>query len=143
MLDVLIHIFHDIFGEGRSEKAAMAKGAMAELRAALAPGDDFSAMEMFADFFVHVIVAGHVVIDDLAIVQDSFDFLRAGFGTEGKRSERGAARVSGEFFASKKTCTESRAGVACNGLDVDIFEAAAEFEGTDEKDVGEDSAGKA
>jgi len=81
VLDVLIHIFHDIFGEGRSEKAAMAEGAVAKLGRALAPGDDFAAVEVFANFVVKLIVAGHVAIDDFAIVEDGFDVLRGRFGT--------------------------------------------------------------
>jgi len=81
MLDVLIHIFHDIFGEGRSEKAAMAEGAMAELGWTLAPGDDFAAVELFANFVVKLIVAGHVAVDNFTVVEDGFDFLSGGFGT--------------------------------------------------------------
>ncbi len=82
VLDVLIHIFHDIFGEGRGEKAAMAEGAVAELRVALTPGDDFAAIELFADFLVKLVIAGHVAIDDFAIVEDGFNFLRSRLGTE-------------------------------------------------------------
>src|SRR5262249_6772581 len=76
-VDVLIHIFHDIFGKGRSEQAAMGEGAMAELCAALAPGGDFGAVEMPADFFLKLVVAGHVTINDFAVVEDGFDFLRS------------------------------------------------------------------
>jgi len=77
VLDVLIHIFHDVFGKGRSEEAAMAEGAVAELCAALAPGDDFAAIEMPADFFLELIVAGHIAVDDFAVVEDGLDFLRS------------------------------------------------------------------
>ena len=61
----------------------MAEGAMAELRVALAPGDDFAAIKLLADFLVKLVVAGHVAIDDFAVVEDGFDFLRCGFGAEG------------------------------------------------------------
>src|SRR5579859_7060391 len=64
VLDVLIHIFHDVFGKWRSKKAAMAESAMAKLGRALAPGDDLAAFEMFADFVVELIVAGHIAVDD-------------------------------------------------------------------------------
>ena len=138
MLDVLIHIFHDIFGERRSKEAAMAESAMAKLRAPLTPGDDFAAMEMFADFFLELIVAGKIVIDDFAVVEDGFDFLRSGFGAESERSKRRAAGVTREFLTGKKACAESGAGVAGNRLDINVLEAAAKFESTDEKDVLED-----
>src|SRR5208337_5458301 len=37
MLDVFVDVFDDVFGKRGSEQAAVSKGAMAELRAALAP----------------------------------------------------------------------------------------------------------
>ncbi len=116
---------------------------MAELRAALTPGDDLAAAEVFADFLLKLVVAGKIVVDDFAVVEDGLDFLRRGFGAKGERRERRAARMAGKFFAREKTGSESSAGVSGYGLDVDIFEAAAEFEGADEKDVGKDSAGEA
>src|SRR5579859_754598 len=143
MLDVLIHIFHDIFGEGRSEKAAMAESALAELRAALAPGDDFAAIEMFADFFLNLVVAGHVAIDNLAVVENGLDFLRSRFGSKGERGERSAAGVACEFFAGEESSAEGSARVASDGLDVNIFEATAELQSANEEDVQENTAGEA
>ena len=139
MLDVLIHIFHDVFGKWRSKKAAMAESAMAKLGRALAPGDDLAAFEMFADFVVELIVAGHIAVDDFAVVEDGFDFLRGGLGAESERVEWSAAGVAGKFFASEKTGAERGAGVSGDGLDVDIFEAAAQFKRADKEDVEEDA----
>ena len=41
VLDVLIHVVDDVFGERRRQDAAVAQRAMAEFGAALAPGDNF------------------------------------------------------------------------------------------------------
>ncbi len=86
VLDVLIHIFHDIFGERRREQAAMAQGAMAEFGRALAPGDDFATVELFANFVVKLVVTRHVAVDNFTVVEDGFDFLSDGFGAERQRS---------------------------------------------------------
>ena len=86
VLDVLIHIFHDIFGERRREKAAMAQGAMAEFGRTLAPGDDFAAVELFANFVVELVVTRHVAVDNFTVVEDGLDFLSGWFGTERQRS---------------------------------------------------------
>lgn len=143
VLDVLIHIFHDIFGEGRSEQAAMAKGAMAEFRAALAPGDDFAAIEVFADFVMNLIVAGHIAIDDFAVVEDGFDFLRGRLRAESERSEGSAAGMASEFFAREKTGADRGAGISCNGLDMNIFETAAKFQRADKEHIQKDPTGNA
>src|SRR5215475_9221254 len=135
VLDVLIYIFHDIFGERRSEEATMAEGAMTKLRAALAPGDDFAAVEMFADFFLKLIVAGHIAIDDLAVVEDGFDLLRSRIGAKRKGCKRGAARMASEFLAREKAGAEGRACVTGNWLDVNILKAAAEFKGADDQNI--------
>jgi len=51
--------------------------------------------------------------------------------------------MAGEFFASEKAGAEGGSGVAGDGLDEDIFEAAAKFEGADEKNIQENSTGEA
>ena len=121
----------------------MAEGAMAELRAPLAPGDDFAAIELFADFFVELIIAGHIAIDDFAVVENGFDFLRCRLGAEGQGGQLCSARMAGEFLAGKKTRAERGAGVSRHGLDINIFEAAAKFKCTDEKYIQKHAAGEA
>jgi len=86
VLDVLIHIFHDIFGERRREKAAVAEGAMAELGRSLAPGDDFAAIKLLADFVVELIITRHVAVDNFTVVEDGLDFLSGRFRAECQRS---------------------------------------------------------
>src|SRR5438309_8955424 len=143
VLDVLIHIFHDIFRKRRSEKAAVAEGAMAELGRTLAPGDDFAAIELLADFAVELVVARHIAIDDFAVVEDGFDFLRSGFGAKGECGEWRAAGVAGKFFAREKAGAEGGPGVSGNGLDVDTVETAAKFECAHEQHVQKNTTGEA
>jgi len=116
---------------------------MAELRAALAPGDDFATVEVLANVFLELIVAGHVAINDFAIVENCFYFLRSGIGAESERCQRGTARFASESPAGKKTGAECSARISSNGLDVDIFEAASEFESTDKKGIQENATGYA
>lgn len=51
--------------------------------------------------------------------------------------------MAGQFFASEKTGAEGGSGIAGNGLDVNIFEAATQFERANEKDIEENSTGEA
>jgi len=51
--------------------------------------------------------------------------------------------MASQFFASEKTGAKSGSGVAGNGLDADVFEAAAEFERANEKDIQKDAAREA
>ena len=50
MLDELIDVFNHVFGEGRSEQAAIAESAVTEFGAALAPGNDFIAVQESGGF---------------------------------------------------------------------------------------------
>src|SRR5215470_9631093 len=51
--------------------------------------------------------------------------------------------MASEFLACEETDTEGGASVSGDGLDVDIFEAAAKFERADQEDVEKDAAGQA
>lgn len=75
MLDELVDVFDDIFGKGRGEKAAIAESAVAEFGAALAPGDDFIAVNKRGGFFDELFFTGKIAIGDFAVVENGFDFL--------------------------------------------------------------------
>ena len=60
---------------------------MAKFRAPLAPGDDFAASEVLADLILKLIVAGKIVVNDFAVVQNRFDLLRSRFRAQSKRSD--------------------------------------------------------
>ena len=143
VLDELIDIFDHIFGEGRSEEAAIAEGAMAKFGAALTPGDDFIAVQEGGGFFYGLIFTGQIVIGDFAIIEDGFDFVGIGVDANREICKRAAARVSGELFAREVGRAQGGSGVAGDGLYVDVIEARAGFEGADEKNIQEDSASEA
>src|SRR3981189_168847 len=121
----------------------MAKRAMAEFRAPMTPGHNFAALELFADFFVEMLFAIGVLVDDLAVVEDGFDFLGSGLGAESECCQRSAAGVAGESPAREKPRAERGAGVAGDWLHVDMLVAAAQLEGADEKDIEKDPPGEA
>jgi len=82
VLDVLVDVLHDVFGKRRSKQASIAEGAVPEFGAALAPGDDFVAMEEARGFADEFVFAGEVVIGDFAVVEDSLNFLGIGVHAE-------------------------------------------------------------
>src|SRR6266851_4878354 len=51
--------------------------------------------------------------------------------------------MASQLFASEKTGAEGGSGIAGNGLDADVFEAAAQFERANEKDIQKDAAREA
>ena len=68
----------------------MAQRAMAKFGAALAPGDDFIAVDELGDFVDDLLFTGEVVIGDFAVVEDRFHFLgRSGPNSEIASAERG------------------------------------------------------
>ena len=142
MLDELIDVFDDVFGEGRSEQAAIAECAMAEFGASLAPGDDLVALKKLNGLIDGLIFAGEIAIGNFAVVEDGFDFLGSGLHAERKTGQRSAAGVALEFFAQEISGAERGAGIAGNSLNVNTREGAAAFERVDEKNIQEDSAGK-
>ena len=55
---------------------------MAEFAASLAPGDDFPAIEEMDSFLEQLIVAGRIFVNNFAVVENGFDFLRSRFRAE-------------------------------------------------------------
>ena len=143
VLDELIDVFDDVFGEGRGEKTAIAEGAMAEFGAALAPGDDFVAMKKGGGFFDGLIFAGEIAISDFAVVEDGLDFVGIELNADGEVGERGAAGAASDFFARKQGGAEGGASVAGDGLYIDMVETGAGFERVNQENVEKHSAGKA
>ena len=76
VLDELIDVVENVVVEGRGEQAAIAESAMAEFAAALAPGNDFSAIELVRYFREQPVFARRISVDDLAIVEDGLYLLR-------------------------------------------------------------------
>ena len=72
---------------------------MAEFAASLAPGDDFSAIEKLDSFLEQLVIAGRIFVNNFAVVENGFDFLRSRLGAEGKRSKRRASGTAGRFLA--------------------------------------------
>ena len=67
---------------------------MPEFGAALAPGNNFVAMEEARGFAHEFVFAREVVIGDFTVVEDSLDFLGIGVHAEGKSSERCAGGMA-------------------------------------------------
>ncbi len=135
VLDVLVHILHHVFGKGRSEQAAIAESAVAEFRAALAPGDNFVAEEEASGLADEFFFARQVSIGDFAIVKDSFDFLGIRVHAEGKSGKRGTRGMTCSLFEREISGAESRAGIPGDGLDIDAVKTTAQFERTDEQNI--------
>src|SRR5882762_11247777 len=125
VFDELVDVVEHVFVERRGEKAAVAERAMAEFAAALAPGNDLAAVKMMGRFFEKLVFAGRILVNNFAVVEDRFDFLRSGLRAERKRSERRAARTSGNFFACQECCAKRCASVSGDRLNKDVAEAAA------------------
>ena len=143
VLDVFVDVFDDVFGKRRCEQAAIAEGAVAEFGAALAPGDDFVAQKQPCGFLNGLFFPGKIAIDDLAIVEDGFHFLGAGMQSNRKARKRRAAGVPGNFLAGEISGAEGRAGIAGDGLHVNVLEGTPGFEGVDQKNIQENAAGQA
>ena len=116
---------------------------MPEFGAALAPGDDFVAMEEARGFADEFVFAGEVVIGDFAVVEDSLNFLGIGVHAEGKSGQRSAGGMAGSFLEREISGTKGGARIAGDGLDVDVVKAAAQFEGAHEQNIQEQAAGEA
>src|SRR5260370_25331952 len=123
VLDVLVDVLDDIFGKRRSEQAAISEGAVAEFGAALAPSNNFVAIQKPRGFTDEFIFAGEVVIGDFAVVEDSFDFLGVGMHAEGKSGQRGTSGMAGSLLEREMSGAEGGAGIAGDGLDVDMVKA--------------------
>ena len=143
MLDVFVDVFDDVFGKRRGQQAAVAEGAVAEFRAALAPGDDFVAQKKPCGFLDGLFFPGKIAINDFAVVENGFHFLGAGVQAHREARKRRAAGVPGDFLAGKIRGAEGRAGIAGDGLHVDALERTAGFEGVDQKNIQENAAGQA
>ena len=57
---------------------------MAEFRAALAPGDDFIAVQKSGGFLNGLVFAGEIAIGDFAVIEDGLDFVGAGVDADGE-----------------------------------------------------------
>src|SRR2546429_44920 len=73
MLDVVVHVFDDVFRKRRGQDAAVAKRAMTELRAAVEPGHNFVAREHLSRLGEKLFVARRIPVNDLAVVEDRLD----------------------------------------------------------------------
>src|SRR5258708_36889858 len=105
---------------------------MAEFAAAMAPGDNFAAVKMMGRFFEKLVFAGRIFVNNFAIVENRFDFLRSGLRAERKRSERSAPRVPGGFFSREECRAEPGARVSGDRLNKHVPEPAALFEGANQ-----------
>src|SRR5215467_4032248 len=101
---------------------------MAELGATLAPADNFSTVQLARSFREQFVLAIQVFIDDFAVVQHGFDFVRRGFGTESKRTEGRPARAASRFFARQERGTERSSCITRDRLHVNVAETAPLFE---------------
>src|SRR5205823_5013468 len=73
VLDVLVDVFDDVLGKGRSQDAAVAKSAMAEFSAPLEPSNDFVPREDVRHFSEELLFSGRILVDDFAVVENSFN----------------------------------------------------------------------
>src|ERR1700730_2450686 len=97
----------------------MPQRAMTELGTALAPGDDFVAVEQLGCFVNDLLFAREIAIGNFAVVEDGFRLLRRGLRPESQIIERGAAGVAGDFLSSEVSGTERGARIAGDGLHID------------------------
>ncbi len=143
VLDKVVEIFADVGSPGRSEEAAIAEGARAELGAMLAPGNDFALVEEVEcgldaeGFGIEPVVGG------LAIIEDGLDLFAGKGGPPIGQGHGRRARKAEELMASEPSGAERGAFVTSGGLNEDAAETGAALDGGNEKGVEEKTAGEA
>src|SRR5438552_1552516 len=100
---------------------------MAEFAAALAPGDDFPAVEMMSGFRKKLVLARWISVNNFAVIENRLNYLRCRFGTQCQRIQRSASGTASGFFARQECRAKRSTRVAGNRLDVDVAKAAALF----------------
>src|SRR5205814_4550676 len=69
VLDVLIHVFDDVFGKRRSKNTAVAKSPMSKFSASLEPSHNFVPQEELRDFREKRFFSGGVLVDDFTVIE--------------------------------------------------------------------------
>src|ERR1700684_1761858 len=142
VLDVLIHVVDHVFRKRRRKNAAIAKRAMPEFGAALAPGHNLVALKNLDAFGNQMLFARRVFVNDLAVVEHRLDLLRAEARTERQRFQRSATGFAAQFLTSEKPRAERRACVSRDGLHVNFVERAARLESAHKENIQKNAAGK-
>src|SRR5438477_269861 len=73
VLDVLVDVFDDVLGKRRGQDTAIPKSAMAKLSAPLEPSNDFVPREDVRHFSEELLFSGRILVDDFAVVENSFN----------------------------------------------------------------------
>jgi hypothetical protein len=126
VLDVGVYVFDDVFGKWRGEDTAVTERTMTEFRATLTPRNDLLTAQQVRHFTTELFFTGHVFINDFGVVQYRLNLRRSETRAEREMTQP-LARVTAGVFASKESSAQGGSGIAGDGLDMNVFEAAAVF----------------
>ena len=136
VLDVLIHVFDDVFGKRRGKNTAIAKSPVSEFSTSLEPSHNFVPQKELRDFREKRFFSGGVLVDDFTVIENRFDFRRGEAGAEVEMRQRLPSGTA-ESLPGEERRAQGGAGIAGHGLHINVLERAASLEGTDEENVQE------
>src|SRR5260370_34459534 len=116
---------------------------MAKFSATLTPGDNLVTEEQLPGFCAEVVLARHVVVDDLAVIQDSLDLRGSELRSEKQMGEAAPTHATRNVFASQERSPQSGCRIAGDGLHVNSLKAATGLQRSNQENIQEDAAGNA